>query len=67
MWSKEIPTKNFEEFLIQVRLPNKPRGQTLDCPTEQECKTGVLSYPAMTALARIVSTIATPARSSTCP
>jgi len=40
MWSGNLPDENFEEFLIQVRLPDKA-GQTLYFPTVQECETGV--------------------------
>ena len=40
MWSGNLPDENFEEFLIQVRLPNKA-GQTLYFPTVRECETGV--------------------------
>jgi uncharacterized protein YcnI len=40
MWSGKLPDDNIDEFLIQVRLPNKP-GQTLYFPTLQECETAV--------------------------
>ena len=40
MWSGKLPDDNFDEFLIQVRLPNKA-GQTLYFPTVQECETAV--------------------------
>lgn len=35
-----LPDDNFEEFLVQVRLPDRP-GETLYFPTVQDCETGV--------------------------
>ena len=40
MWSGKLLDENFDEFVMQVRLPNKP-GETLYFPTVQECEKGV--------------------------
>ena len=40
-WSGgRLADDNYEEFLVQVRLPDRP-GDTLYFPTVQQCETGV--------------------------
>lgn len=39
MWSGKLLDENFDEFVMQVRLPDAP-GKTLYFPTVQECEKG---------------------------
>lgn len=39
-WSGKLLDENFDEFVLQVRLPDKA-GETLYFPTVQECEKGV--------------------------
>lgn len=39
-WSGKLLDENFDEFVLQVRLPDKP-GETLYFATVQECEKGV--------------------------
>jgi uncharacterized protein YcnI len=39
-WSGKLLDENFDEFVMQVKLPDQP-GQTLFFPTVQECEKGV--------------------------
>jgi uncharacterized protein YcnI len=40
MWTGKLLDENFDEFAMQVRLPDKP-GETLYFATVQECEKGV--------------------------
>jgi uncharacterized protein YcnI len=61
-WSGRLPDDNFDEFVMQVLLPDKP-GETLYFATVQECERGVNRWIEIPAAGKSSRDLAQPAPS----
>lgn len=59
-WSGKLAPEHFDEFIMQVLLPDRP-GQTIYFPTVQECERGVHRWIEIPSAAKPVKDLKEPA------